>query len=138
MNEHQHVNKEYKAPQRIMWHMLWSQTPETVSRLNNHVIVHIQSKCIDWSWGKNTRVVLIVVLIPGLSPLLTLVSPGILIKALKVLMNCADVCWTVSVVHNKEEYIQGFWIDTKTLKWNIKLVNLNIRACNKMLVREAD
>jgi len=25
INEHQNVNKEYKAPQRITWHILWSQ-----------------------------------------------------------------------------------------------------------------
>ena len=40
-------------------------------------------------------------------------------------MYCADVCWTVSVVHNKEEYIQAMEIGT--LEW----VNLDIRACNK-------
>jgi len=26
MNEHQNVNKDYKAPQRIKWHILWSQS----------------------------------------------------------------------------------------------------------------
>mgnify|MGYP006890252372 CR=1 FL=1 len=66
MNErHENVIKECKAPQRITWHILWSQPPQTVSRLNNHVTVHIQPKVIIWSWGKNTRVVLD----HGLSPL---------------------------------------------------------------------
>ena len=31
-------------------------------------------------------------------------------------MDCAYICWTVSVVHNKGEYIQGIGIDTKTLE----------------------
>ena len=54
-------------------------------------------------------------------------------------MDCADVCWTVSVVHNKEEKIQAFRIDKKIekpLKWNIEWVNLDIR--NKMLLWAAD
>jgi len=44
MNEHQNVNKENKAPQRITWHILWSKPPQSVSRLNNYVTVNIQSK----------------------------------------------------------------------------------------------
>jgi len=27
MNEHQTVNKEYKAPQRITWNNFWSRPP---------------------------------------------------------------------------------------------------------------
>ena len=57
LNEHQNVNKEYKAPQCITWHILWSQHPQMVSR--NHVTVHIQSKFIIWSCGKNKRALLI-------------------------------------------------------------------------------
>ena len=53
-------------------------------------------------------------------------------------MDCVDVCWTVSVVHNKEEQIQGIGIDTKPLKWNIEWVNIDIGACNRMLVWAAD
>ena len=56
VNEHQHVNNEYKATQRIMWHSLLSQT---TSCLNNHVIVRIQSNVIIWVCGKNKRALFI-------------------------------------------------------------------------------
>ena len=68
-NEHQSVNKEYKTPQRITWHIVWCDPPppnkkrnknnQSVYCLNNHVTVHIQSKVIIWSCGKNKSAVLI-------------------------------------------------------------------------------
>jgi len=98
-------------PQRITWHVLGSQPPQTVSRLNNHMTVHLQSKVIIWSCGKNTRAVLV----PGLtwSPYPRLIS----------------------------KHWKGWWTGNwhkKNLKWNIEWVNLDIRACNKMLVWAAD
>ena len=92
-------------PQRITWHVLGSQPPQTVSRLNNHMTVHFQSKAIIWSCGKNTRAVLV----PGLtwSP-----YPRLISKHWKGWWT-ADVCWIVSVVHNKDKSIQGMGIDTK-------------------------
>jgi len=47
-------------------------------------------------------------------------------------MDRADVCWTVSAFHNKEEY-KELESTQKPLMWNIEWVNLAIRACNNMV-----
>jgi len=71
MNEHQNLNNEYKRLSMSHDTFFLSQPPQTVSRLNNHMTVHIQSKVIIWSCGKNKHAVLI----PDLCPLLARV-PG--------------------------------------------------------------
>ena len=68
MNEHQNVNKEYNLSSDTCYDLI--PPPQTVSRLNNHVTLHIQSKVISWSCDKNKHAVLI----PSLFPLLTWVS----------------------------------------------------------------
>ena len=138
MNEHLNVIKDYNAPlKRITWPMLWSQPPKTISRLNNQVTVHIQSKVIIWSCGKNKRAVLI----PGLSPLLPWISPP---PPPRLISKHCKWWWTVPMYVEplllyitKISKYKEFELTHTPLKWNIEWVNLDIRAC-KMLVWAAD
>jgi len=75
MDEYQNVNKEYKLLSVSRDKLLWSQPLQTVSRLNIHVTVHIQSKVIIWSCGKTTCGTNSLSL-----SLLSRVSPGLLIS----------------------------------------------------------
>ena len=124
MNEHQNVNKEYKAPQRITWHSLWSQPPQTVPRLNNHKTVHIQSKVIIWSCCKNKRALLI----PDLSPLLTWVSPDLLIskywwtmpmyvEPFLLFITEGSKFMELELTHKPLMWTLNEWILTFVLKW---------------------
>ena len=90
-------------------------TPQTVSRLNKHVTVHIQSKVIIWSCGKKKRAVLI----PGPFPLLTRVhpvssNPRLLYQSTESADGLRRCMLNRFVVHNKEEYIEGIVIDTNS------------------------
>ena len=136
MNEHRNVNKDYKAPQRITWHILLSPPTHTNSfPLKYPVTVHIQSKVIICPYGKNKRAVLI----PGLSPLLTWVSPRS--PNQRLISKHWQCWWTMSMYVGpfllfitKRSKFKELELTQKLMIWNIEWMNLDIRACNKTLV----
>ena len=136
MNEHQ---KEYKVTQRITWQILWSQPPQTVSGLNNHVTVHIQSKVIIWSCGKNKRTVFNSRSLSVFNLSLTRSpNPWLISKHWKCWWTVAMYVEPFLLFITKRSKFKELELTQKSFKWNIEWVNLDNRACNKMLVWAAD
>ena len=126
MNTHQNVNKKYKVPQRITWHILWSQPPQTVplkgSRDSPHPIEsHYLFMQKEQMCGTNSRSLSVINLILTRFPNLQLIS------------NQWKCWWTErSKIFKELELTQNLWSGTLN-EWILPFVHIIKCWCGQLI-----